>query len=161
MRGDTQAMNPMQIAGMERFQAAGCVKCHNGPMLSDFKPHVLGVPDSPRLANSDTGIGNTYAFRTPSLRNLARTAPYMHSGVFFSLEEVLRFYTARRDREGLASRNRHVPSANLDPLFRQVNVRGSQREIVAFLHALDDDTFDRTIPGRVPSGLRVGGRIVE
>jgi cytochrome c peroxidase len=49
-------------------------------MFSDFKVHVLGVTDNEKLSQSDAGTGQTYAFRTPSLRNLRYTDPYMHSG---------------------------------------------------------------------------------
>ena len=167
MRGDTGAMTAEQIEGMERFQDAGCVNCHNGPMLSDFAPHVLGVPDNPQLADSDPGSGDMYAFRTPSLRNVGLTGPYMHNGVFSSLEEVVNFYRRvsrgrGRGRAGFQQRglNSNVTSADLDPLLRQLNMRGrGQRDIVAFLQALDDPAFDRTVPARVPSGLNVGGRL--
>jgi len=167
MRGDTGAMTAEQIDGMERFQDAGCVNCHNGPMLSDFAPHVLGVPDNPHLADSDPGSGDIYAFRTPSLRNVGLTGPYMHNGVFSSLEEVVNFYRRvsrgrGRGRGGVQQRglNSNVTSADLDPLLRQLNMRGrGQRDIVAFLQALDDPAFDRTVPARVPSGLNVGGRL--
>ena len=49
MRGDTSAMTPEEVRGMDRFQSIGCVNCHNGPMFSDFSTHVLGVPDNPKL----------------------------------------------------------------------------------------------------------------
>jgi cytochrome c peroxidase len=163
MRGDTTAMTLEQIRGMERFQSAGCINCHNGPMLSDFATHVLGVPDSAKLAQPDTGINKTYAFRTPSLRNLGATSPYMHNGAFTSLEQVLNFY--QRVSRGGGRRgggqvlNAQVGREQIDPLARQLNLRGGQRDIVAFLRALDDPTFDRNIPDRVPSGLAVGGRL--
>ena len=47
----------------------------------------------------------------------------------------------------------------IDPLARQLNMRRGSGDIIAFLRALDDPNFDRTIPQRVPSGLPVGGRI--
>ena len=77
---------------MERFQSIGCINCHSGPMFSDFTAHVLGVPDNPKLPESDSGVNKTYAFRTPSLRNLSATAPYMHNGVFAGLSDVVNFY---------------------------------------------------------------------
>jgi hypothetical protein len=45
MRGDTSAMSPMQISGMQAFQDVGCDNCHSGPMLSDVETHVAVVPD--------------------------------------------------------------------------------------------------------------------
>jgi cytochrome c peroxidase len=167
MRGDTTAMTPEQIRGMTRFQTTGCANCHSGPMFSDFKAHVLAVPDNTRLAASDAGVDGTYAFRTASLRNLAYTAPYMHNGVFDDLNDVVNFYQrisgGRGGGGGRGGRgiNANVTRAQIDPLARQLNMRGGGRgrngDLVAFLRALDDDSFDRTIPERVPSGLKVGG----
>ena len=100
MRGDTTALTPEQIAGMERFQSVGCINCHNGPMFSDFETHVLAVPDNRKLPEPDSGVSKTYAFRTPSLRNLSVTAPYMHNGVFASLQEVVDHYQRISGRGG-------------------------------------------------------------
>lgn len=163
MRGEPTAMSPIQIQGMQRFDRAGCVNCHNGPMLSDFQPHVLGIADNRKLAASDAGVGGGYGFRTPSLRNLRFTAPYMHNGAFDSLDEVLQFYNnpggrGRRGGGG-ATRNPNVTRDQLDPLLRRLNVRGNRGDFIAFLDALNDDSFDRSIPARVPSGLAVGGNI--
>ena len=53
-----------------------------------------------------------------------------------------------------------VSRDQIDPLARQLNMRGGRADdIIAFLRALDDPNFDRTIPLRVPSGLAVGGRL--
>ena len=159
MRGETTAMSAEQVRGMERFQSVGCVNCHSGPMFSDFTAHVLTVPDNPKLSVADSGVNNTHAFRTPSLRNLGMTAPYMHSGAFATLEEVINFYqriSRGRGRTGGGG----ARDAQVDQLARELNMRGrGQRDIIAFLRALDDPDFDRTIPARVPSGLRVGGRL--
>jgi cytochrome c peroxidase len=166
LRGEAGAMTPEQLRGMDRFESAGCANCHSGPMFSDFKPHVLGVPDSAQLAESDSGTDRSYAFRTPSLRNVGLTGPYMHNGVFGSLDDVLDFYRrvsrGRGRGRGFGSRslNSNVTRDDLDPLLRQLSMRGrGRREIVAFLSALDDPGFDRAVPSRVPSGLQVGGQL--
>jgi cytochrome c peroxidase len=160
MRGDATALTAAEIRGMRRFERIGCVNCHSGPMFSDFKPHVLGVPDNSKLPASDSGIEETYAFRTASLRNLRFTAPYMHSGVFQTLDDVVDFYdevTSRRPRD---ARNRHVSVDQLDPLVRRLrDVDNGEEELIAFLESLSDDSFDKSIPPRVPSGLPPGGRI--
>jgi cytochrome c peroxidase len=159
MRGDRSAMSASQVAGMRRFERIGCVNCHNGPMFSDYKLHVLGVPDNPALQATDPGAENRYAFRTAPLRNLRFTAPYMHSGVFNTLEDVLEFYDDVDGRQG-RDRNAHVSREMLDPLVRQLRgVDDDDSELLAFLDALSDGNFDKTIPERVPSGLAVGGRI--
>jgi cytochrome c peroxidase len=202
MRGEATALTAEQVSGMERFQSIGCINCHSGPMFSDFATHVLAVPDSLKLLESDSGVNSTYAFRTPSLRNLGVTAPYMHSGVFKSLPEVIGFYQRvsrgggrgrdgggrfgggggddgrrgdgrfgdggggagragdGRGRGGGRGGNPLVSPGQIDPLVRQLDMRGGgQRDLIAFLHALDDPDFDRTVPVRVPSGLPVGGAI--
>ena len=166
MRGDRSAMTRDQIEGMRRFERVGCTKCHNGPMFSDYKVHVLGVPDNDVLPQSDRGmadmptalrtssfVGTPYAFRTASLRNLKFTAPYMHSGVFRTLFDVIEFYDD-------VPENPNVGRREVDPLARQLDDPDDEAgAIIAFLEALNDDTFDKTIPPRVPSGLNPGGRI--
>ena len=165
MRGDRAAMNASQLAGMRRFERIGCANCHNGPMFSDYKLHVLGVPDNPALQSSDAGAENRYAFRTASLRNLRFTAPYMHSGIFNTLEDVLEFYDDVDNGGGRRGgrnndRNINVSRDQLDPLLRQLRgVDDDDFELLSFLDALSDDQFDRTIPRAVPSGLTVGGKI--
>lgn len=155
--GDTNAMTSQQIEGMHAFESVGCAECHSGPMFSDFQVHVLGVPDNTKLPESDQGLNQSYAFRTPSLRNLEFTAPYMHSGVFSNLQQVLRFYNGGR-RGG--QRNPAVGRNDRDILFRRLDdVNDHDREIIAFLNALNDDNFDKTVPNEVPSGLPVGGLI--
>jgi cytochrome c peroxidase len=156
MRGDLGAMTSAQIQGMRQFDRTGCANCHSGPMFSDYQLHVLGVPDNRKLPESDQGANQTYAFRTASLRNLAYTPPYMHSGAFRDLDDVLDFYDDVRRRP----RNRNVSRNQLDPLLRRLrDVDDSEEEIIEFLSALNDDSFDKTIPSRVPSGLPPGGRI--
>jgi cytochrome c peroxidase len=154
MRGERNAMTPAQIHGMRRFVEVGCSECHNGPMFSDYKLHVLGVPDNRRLLQTDAGeFGPPYAFRTASLRNLAYTAPYMHSGVFADLEDVIEFYDDAPD-------NDYVDRRQVDPLVRRMDDPDDEEDaLLAFLSALNDDTFDKTIPERVPSGLEPGGEI--
>ncbi len=154
-RGETTAMTAQQIQGMNDFQRVGCANCHSGNMFSDFQLHVLSVPDNAKNATSDKGNG-TYAFRTASLRNLRLTAPYMHSGVFRTLDDVVRFYGRIA---GGNSQNRNVNVRNIDPRIRNVRIGNNQAALVAFINALTDDNFDKTIPTSVPSRLSVGGNI--
>jgi cytochrome c peroxidase len=156
-RGDKSAMTAQQIQGMQVFQNEGCAACHSGPMFSDFQLHVLSVPDNAKLAASDAGANNTYAFRTPSLRNVALTAPYMHSGVFRDLTQAVGFYNRIGDGN---SQNPRVSRAQLDPRLGRINLRGDeQTQLVAFLNALTDSEFDKVIPATVPSRLNPGGNI--
>lgn len=126
LAGDASALSPAEQAGLDLFNGrAGCVGCHAGPTLSDYRFYALGVPESSDifadplrhitfrrffrtlgLANyrntfEDLGLmaltqdaADRGAFRTAPLREVALTAPYMHNGMFASLEEVVRFYNA-------------------------------------------------------------------
>jgi len=137
-RGEITALSAAAQRGLATFRRNGCDHCHSGPMFSDYQLHRLGVPGS-----ADVGAGNG-AFRTPSLRNVSRTAPYMHNGSLPNLDAVFQFYRRVDER--------------LDPALRGVNGpgRGDADDVRAFLDALSDGTFDRSAPTTVPSGLRVG-----
>lgn len=157
MRGNATALTQSEKEGMQLFMESGCARCHNGPMLSDFKPHVLGVADNEKLGIVDSGVDNSFAFRTPTLRNLRFSAPYMHSGKLKTLEQVLTFY---EDLHGKPLPNTNVRKEQLDTLAIQTRVAFKHiPRIVEFLNTLNDDKFDRKIPGAVPSGLSVGGNI--
>ena len=162
--GDTDALTPQQRRGMEAFDDVGCERCHEGLMFSDFDLRAEGVREHPLLAEPDAGDGR-FRFRTPSLRNVALTAPYMHNGALETLADVLRFYDQGRsenpnvaDRRG---RSGERGAARVDDRFRRVDdmSEGEMRDIIAFLEALTDEDFDKEVPERVPSGLPVGGLI--
>jgi cytochrome c peroxidase len=162
-KGDQSALSPEAKRGLALFQGkAGCVQCHDGPLLSDDSYHNLGVPEnalfesSPlhqitlryqhvirgvpekvyRSADRDLGLSYTTKreedrgkFRTPSLRELKYTAPYMHNGVFASLEEVIEFY----DRAGGTDQNK---SSLLNPLRLSDQ---EKKDLLAFLLSLSSD----------------------
>jgi cytochrome c peroxidase len=169
--GDSTAMTAQQIRGMDEFDDAGCENCHDGIMFSDFDLEAEGVAEHPALAQPDSGAGR-FRFRTPSLRNVALTPPYMHNGTLATLEDVLRHYdngvSVNPNVVDRGPRNRRgddddrvdgVRVATLSGRFRRVDDMSDQeiRDIIAFLHALTDEDFDRVIPARVPSGLPPGG----
>jgi cytochrome c peroxidase len=169
--GNFDALTAQQRRGLETFDEVGCDRCHDGPMFSDFDHHAEGVAEHPQLAQPDMGAGR-FRFRTPSLRNVALTAPYMHNGMLATLQDVLRFYdngrsenpnvSNERGRDRGRDRGRNGDGiARLSGQFRRVDdmTEGEMADIIAFLTALTDTNFDRTIPARVPSGLPPGGRI--
>lgn len=166
-RGDDNALTNLQLQGLDRFDDVGCDDCHSGPMFSDYDLHTLGVPDNPALGFSDDGANGTYAFRTPTLRNLGDTGPFFHNGVAGSLNQVLNFY--RRIQGPNPGGNNGPGNLNLNPNVNQNQIADDARRlrlnqndvqaIVAFLGALNDNSFDKTIPPSVPSGLNVGGAI--
>lgn len=65
LRGDQEALSLSEQDGFATFKRVGCGNCHTGPMLSDFKRHVLGVPDNDKLPATDPGPDGDFAFRTP------------------------------------------------------------------------------------------------
>ncbi|MEM6987066.1 MAG: cytochrome-c peroxidase [Pseudomonadota bacterium] len=153
MRGEPNAMTPNQLSGMVEFAASGCADCHSGPLFSDFQLRVLGTPEGAGLLQPDTGDGN-FAFRTPTLRQLDATGPFFHAGQFATLEAAVNFYD-----ESAVTDNPNVPSTSLDPLLQNVPEMEDGRGaiLVDFLRALNDDSFDKTEPATVPSGLSPGG----
>jgi cytochrome c peroxidase len=157
VQGDENALSLAEKDGFNLFKKAKCNSCHSGPMFSDYKMHILSVDDNTKLNFLDTGIDSTYAFRTPSLRNLRYTAPYMHNGNLQDLQAVLEFY---EDISNGNSKNVNVPVKNIDSLARQIQIKVMDMSfIISFLNSLNSEEFDRVIPDSVPSGLRVGGDI--
>ena len=155
LRGDTSALSAAERAGFNLFVGKGrCATCHflpltNGtvpPMYQKSEVEVLGVPIRAVTTDAriDPDVGrqriagaapNRYAFRTPSLRNVALTAPYMHNGAYPTLESVVDFYN-RGGGAGIGIRldNQTLPS---EPLHLSA---GEQRDLVSFLRALTDTT---------------------
>ena len=155
MRGDSAALSASEKEGLNLFLSSGCAKCHNGPMFSDFKLHALGAPDSDNHEEPDLSINQDFAFRTPTLRNLRYTAPYMHSGKFTTLDQVMGFY---EDIAGGKIRNPHVKPEHIDALVKEMTVNFKDiSRIIEFMNVLNDDSFSRKAPERVPSGLTPGG----
>ena len=156
MRGEKTAMSEKQIFGMKMFIINGCANCHKGPMLSDYKLHVLSAPDNRKLTAPEGDVGNgAYAFRTPSLRNLNYTWPYFHSGTTAYLDDAVKFYgTVAYGRSG----NRHVAHEQI-ALDARHTKNSNVSEITAFLDALSDPNYDKKVPARVPSQLPVGGNM--
>lgn len=157
MRGDSSAISLSEKDGFEQFIQSGCGSCHNGPMFSDYQEHILGVPDHPKLPQLDKGMDSSFAFRTPSLRNLRFTSPYMHNGSLPTLKRVLEFY---EDIAGGKMRNPNIARNQVDPLIHEIDLKVSEMApIISFLNTLNDNTFDKSEPESVPSGLPVGGNI--
>ncbi len=152
LAGDEDAMSPTQRRGMRRFVEAGCANCHAGPMFADFELASIGIVSQRQDGTLDEGADDG-RFRTPPLRNIALTAPYMHDGSLATLRDVLEHYD---DIEG----GRRGGTFAIDRDARRLDLDDDAfGEIEAFLHALTSDTFDRRIPATVPSGLPPGGAL--
>jgi len=123
--GDRSALTDEQQLGLQIFRGKGnCTRCHVGPTFTDESLHNTGVAwRDGRLADEGAGEGT---FKTPTLREVARTAPYMHDGSLETLQQVVEFY----DRGGNTN-----PA--LDPEIRPLRLSdGEKRALVTFLSSL-------------------------
>ena len=100
MKGDKNAISPDAINGLALFQGkARCIQCHDGPNFTDNSFHNIGIKGDDigrgkHMKNDRTLDG---AFKTPGLRNIIFSAPYMHDGSEATLEDVVRFYNKGGD----------------------------------------------------------------
>jgi cytochrome c peroxidase len=131
--GQTNALTAIEKTGLQIFRGkGGCTSCHIGPNFTDERFHNTGVAwrgcrlaDQGRFAVSGRE-GDRGAFKTPTLREVARTAPYMHDGSLATLEDVIEFYS-----EG------GRPNPNLDPEIRPRHFTPEEKQsLAAFLHSL-------------------------
>ena len=174
MRGERSAMSDTALRGLDLFRGkAGCIQCHNGPLLTDESFHNLGVPKNQtfeqdvqkqialryqhygrgvpeelyRTADRDLGLYYTTKreadkgkFRTPPLRYLTYTFPYMHNGVYFVLEEVVDFYD-----EGGGDDPQKSPL--IEPLGLSAEEKG---DLVEFLNSLSGSEVVISAPEMPP-----------
>ena len=109
---------------------------------------------SSQRTSPETGVLRGLVQRLLAEAGSTLCLPYMHSGKQRTLSEVLVFYDQVRDGNQL---NPNVSVSRLDSLLR---LRVTQRnDLIQFLHALTDDSFDQSVPTSVPSGLAVGGKL--
>ncbi|MEM0910253.1 MAG: cytochrome-c peroxidase [Pseudomonadota bacterium] len=126
--GETDIFSEQEVIGLNKFIDGGCSRCHSGPMLSD------------NLLRDDDIIVGDRAVRTPTLRGLSATAPFMHDGSSSGLNDAISIYEERDDIEVTIG-------------------DGDFGDIEVFLRTLNTNNFYRAIPTSVPSGLTVGGDI--
>jgi cytochrome c peroxidase len=150
MRGDKTALNESEINGFNLFMGkAKCATCHFMPLFNGVLPpafqkmetEVIGVPETISNQKIDPDLGRynivqvesfRHAFKIPTVRNAARTAPYMHNGVFATLDQVVDFYNKGGGAGlGIKIDNQTLPS---DKLGLTENERN---DIVAFIRSLD------------------------
>ena len=126
IEGDRAALPPEAVRGLQLFRGkANCIVCHVTPTFTDERLHNTGIAWRDGVLR-DHGAGNG-TFKTPTLREVARTAPYMHDGSIASLEDVVEYY----DRGG----NRNPA---LDPEIHPLRLSGAEKqELIAFLLCLN------------------------
>jgi cytochrome c peroxidase len=141
--GDQNALSESAKRGLQIFRGRGnCIACHSGPLISDEDFHNTGVSwgkeplDLGRyeVTKNDADRGK---FKTPTLRNVALTAPYMHDGSLATLEDVVAFYSRGAN-----------PNPSVDREIRPLNLSVTEKaDLVAFLKSLSQEP-----PGH--SGIR-------
>ena len=130
--GNPAALSPSEKAGFQIFIGkGGCANCHSGWAFTDHAFHDIGLPsEAPGRGRIIKRPALDQAFKTPTLRELAWTAPYMHDGSLATLEEVVAHY----ERGGLdrATRSPDMP--------RSLKLSARERgDLVAFLKSLSSD----------------------
>ncbi|OQW42894.1 MAG: cytochrome-c peroxidase [Nitrospira sp. HN-bin3] len=140
--GDQNALSDSAKRGLELFRGkARCTRCHSGFNFTDEKFHNLGIGwDDNKVdlgrymeTKNPEDIG---AFKTPTLREIARTAPYMHDGRFKTLEEVVKFY----NQGGV--KNPHQDNTII-PLEMTDD---EQQDLVAMLKSLNGEGWQHVAP---------------
>jgi cytochrome c peroxidase len=136
LQGKQDAISASAKRGADLFfgERGDCFHCHGGFNFTDNQFHNTGL-DSITIDEGRYRITNIEAdkgkFKTPTLRNIAVTQPYMHDGRFQTLEEVVRHYNSGGK-----------PHPNRDPLIRPLGLTESEiQDLVAFLQALTDTSF--------------------
>jgi parallel beta-helix repeat protein len=153
--GQFDALTAQQRRGLNLFRSAStrCFECHAAPTFSNDNFFVTGVPDlEPKLFHdggraSVVRDGKDGAFKSPTLRNVALTAPYMHNGIFTTLEDVINFYANGGGRDAGVEVDRHINKIDLSDQ--------DKKDLIAFLYALTDESAMPEVPTSVPSGLPV------
>ncbi len=146
--GNKEALSPKALRGMSLFFGkAKCSICHTGPFFTDSQFHNIGVPP---LKNKDKGrkevtgeIFHEGAFKTPGLRDVNLTGPYMHNGIFTTLEQVIEFY----DQGG-------VNDSNKSPFITPIGLNTHEKEsLLEFLNSLTSDSGDTYQNTAEPSSI--------
>lgn len=164
VRGDDSHLSTSQLRGMVVFFGQGqCAVCHIPPHFHDGVLASTGVPVSLEKGaplDTDPGFGTVIRrrdafgqFKTPGLRNISRTAPYMHNGIFRTLEDIVEFYN---DGGG---RGRGIEVISQDSKVEKLNLTSQQKaDLVGFMRSLDSLEPPPIVPTTVPSGLPPVGR---
>lgn len=155
--GDAGALSPAELEGLNVFRSfvARCAECHTPPLFTNQQIAVIGVPE-PEGRPLDPGAAAVSenptwrgGFKVPTLRNIARTAPYMHAGQFATLREAVEFYTKGRGHAVAAGEKLALHWHIWEPKLEDHELD----RLVDFLQTLTDESGVPEIPSRVPSGL--------
>lgn len=139
IEGDSAALSAQETEGFRLFNKAGCANCHSGWAFTDYAFYDIGLPSDDRGRGAVLRLESAeYAFKTPSLREAARRAPYMHDGSLGDLAGVVKHYV-----DGIADR------ATRSPDLRRISLSPQEQDaLVAFLKTLSSDG-EPELPARI------------
>lgn len=155
--GYADALTDAEKEGLNIFRSfvARCAECHTPPLFTNQQVAVIGTPE-PEGMPFDPGAGPVLGepsqrggFKVPSLRNIALTAPYMHSGRFASLREAVAFYTQGRGHAVPEGEELKIHWHIWEPRLTDTELD----RLVDFMKTLTDERFKPREPAQLPSGL--------
>lgn len=145
-----QELSKQELKGLHLFRTKGrCLTCHNGSFFTDGKFHNLGLTYYGRK-HEDLGRYNVTKraedvgkFKTPSLRDVMRTRPWMHNGLFDNMEGILNMYSNGMPQP---KRKPHQKNDSLfpktSPLIKKLNLNKDEKQaIIAFLESISASAF--------------------
>jgi cytochrome c peroxidase len=160
--GHHEALEENEIKGLNVFRSfvARCAECHTPPLFTNQQIAVIGTPE-PEGMDRDVGAAKPLdnallrgGFKVPTLRNISKTGPYMHSGRFKTLRDAAEFYTEGRGHAVPKGEDLKIHWHIWEPDLSEAELL----LIADFLATLTDESFKPRVPGRVPSGLDPFGR---
>ncbi|MBE8168401.1 MAG: cytochrome-c peroxidase [Shewanella sp.] len=155
--GYHEALNENEIKGHNIFRSfvARCSECHQPPLFTNNQIAVIGVAEKDNMP-LDIGAEKTFkarklrgGFKVPTLRNITKSAPYMHAGNFETLRDTVEFYNKGRGHAVPDGENLQLHWHIWEPDLTDEELD----LIVEFLGSLEDESLTPTIPSIVPSGL--------
>ncbi len=127
LAGDKKALSNSQLRGLHLFRTkAKCMNCHNGPLFSDNQFHNIGFSGTDegyyKVSHKDEDIGK---FKTPSLRDVMKTGPWMHDGSQKDMPSILEIF------------NKAEKVSNMDNLLKPLGLTSTEKtDLLAFLNAI-------------------------
>lgn len=155
--GYADALTEPEKEGMNIFRSfvARCAECHTPPLFTNQQVAVIGTPEPEGMAfdpGAELPLGEPTlrgGFKVPSLRNIALTAPYMHSGRFATMREAAEFYTGGRGHAVPPGEELKIHWHIWEP-----NLSDEELDrLVDFLRTLTDESFKPSEPLQLPSGM--------
>jgi len=166
VKGQGNSLNDSElIGGRLFFGVAGCVSCHNSSVFSDFNFHSLGIVSTKENKLLDKGRAEVtklktdiFKFRTPLLRNVTLTSPYMHDGSEKTLEEAIIRHYKGCSKVSKEYQLCHSTLSKVGQNHKQSLTSEDIQNLISFLTALEDKAEKNwidIIPNKIPSGLKI------